>query len=254
MKKCIVKKQFDKQAENFSNWSVTRNVEYLKGCFDFWEIGPQDKVLDVACGTGEFSLYCADKVAGIYGIDLAQKTIELARKQAVTQGLNNASFESADIEELSLDQKDFSIVVNRSAFHHFVDYDKIFQNMAKHSAANGFIGIQDIIAQENADADEFFEEFEKAVDKSHNKTLPREFFIELYQRNGVKLIKTTEIDLELNVSEYIAHAVRDAKSEKYIKQLIHYGTSDEIISKYFANNDNELFFKRKVMLLLGKVQ
>lgn len=254
MNKSIVKEQFDKQADKFSNWSVTKNQEYLKGCFDFWEIEPTYKVLDVACGTGEFSLYCADKVAAVCGIDLAHKTIELARHQAHANELINVNFESADVEELSLDQKDFSIVVNRSAFHHFVDYEKIFQSMGKHTTANGYIGIQDIISQEDPNVDEFFEKFEKAVDKSHNKTLSKEFFTELYRRNDVNIIKAEEVAIELNVNEYISHAVRDLKSEQEIQQLIDYATSNKSISSYFVKNGEDLFFKRNVFLILGQVK
>ena len=57
----IVKKQFDKQALNFSNWSVTKNIEYQKAYFDFCEISEQDNLLDFACGTGEFAIFAAPK-------------------------------------------------------------------------------------------------------------------------------------------------------------------------------------------------
>jgi len=55
----IVKRQFDKQAQNFSNWSVTKNIEYQKAYFDFCEISSQDTLLDFACGTGEYAVYAA---------------------------------------------------------------------------------------------------------------------------------------------------------------------------------------------------
>jgi ubiquinone/menaquinone biosynthesis C-methylase UbiE len=54
----IVKRQFDKQAENFSNWSVTKNIEYQRAYFGFCEISPQDTLLDLACGTGEYAIFC----------------------------------------------------------------------------------------------------------------------------------------------------------------------------------------------------
>jgi len=48
----IVKRQFDKQAQNFSNWSVTKNIEYQKAYFDFCELSSQDTLLDSACSNG----------------------------------------------------------------------------------------------------------------------------------------------------------------------------------------------------------
>jgi len=55
----IVKRQFDKQAQNFSNWSVTKNIEYQKAYFDFCEISSHDTLLDFACGTGEYAVLCS---------------------------------------------------------------------------------------------------------------------------------------------------------------------------------------------------
>jgi len=52
----IVKRQFDKQAQNFSNWSVTKNEAYMQAYFEFIDLQKKDELLDVACGTGEFSV------------------------------------------------------------------------------------------------------------------------------------------------------------------------------------------------------
>ena len=78
----IVKRQFDKQAQNFSNWSVTKNIEYQKAYFDFCQISSQDTLLDLACGTGEYAIFAAPNVKYVCGVDISKGMIELAQKQA----------------------------------------------------------------------------------------------------------------------------------------------------------------------------
>jgi ubiquinone/menaquinone biosynthesis C-methylase UbiE len=58
----IVKRRFDLQAQSISNWSVTNNEEYIQEYFDFIGFEEEDELLDVACGTGEFSVFCARRL------------------------------------------------------------------------------------------------------------------------------------------------------------------------------------------------
>jgi len=66
----IVKRHFDIQARNFSNWSVTKNEEYMQAYFEFIDLRKVDELLDVACGTGEFLVFCARSIKRVHGIDI----------------------------------------------------------------------------------------------------------------------------------------------------------------------------------------
>ena len=72
----IVRRQFDIQAQNFSNWSVTRNEAYMQAYFEFIDLQKDDELLDVACGTGEFSVFCARRIRRVHGIDISAGMIE----------------------------------------------------------------------------------------------------------------------------------------------------------------------------------
>lgn len=248
----IVKRQFDKQAQNFSNWSVTKNIEYQKAYFDFCEISSQDTLLDFACGTGEYAIFAAPKVKYVHGVDISKGMIEIAQKQANKENLNNISFLCHPVEQTPFKDESFSIVICRSAFHHFEEYDKIFDVMTRCCQNGGRISIQDIVAYSDERIDSFFEEFERAVDVSHHKTLTKEYIKSLYDQRNIKIKNTFEIELELHVQEYLGHAQQSAESKRKISKLLEIGLNDPDLSKYFIIKGRDLFFKREVFLILGE--
>ncbi len=140
----------------------------------------------------------------------------------------------------------------RSAFHHFHEYDGIFDEMVRFCRRGGRISIQDIIAFPDRKIDEFFEKFEKLVDVSHHQTMNREFIENLYQRRKLKIRNRFEIEIELNFREYLGHATQTKENQERIVHLIENGIKDPDISKYFIDKEGILFFKRNVFLILGE--
>ena len=78
----MVKVQFNRQAQNFSDWSVTQNPRILQYLFDFSKMVQEDNLLDVACGTGAFSIFSGMRIKSVYGVDVSDGMIEIAKKQA----------------------------------------------------------------------------------------------------------------------------------------------------------------------------
>ena len=248
----IVKRQFDRQAQNFSNWSVTKNIEYQKAYFDFCEISSQDTLLDCACGTGEYAIFAAPKMKYVDGVDISKGMIEIAQKQADKENVNNISFLCHPVEQTPFEDESFTIVICRSAFHHFEEYDEIFNEMTRCCQNDGRISIQDIVAYSDERVDSFFEEFEKAVDVSHHKTLTKEYIKSLFDQRHIKKKNTFEIEIELHVQEYLGHAQQSAENKRRISKLLEIGLNDPALSKYFIIRGRDLFFKREVFLTLGE--
>lgn len=250
--KLILKRQFDMQAQNFSNWSVTRNEEYMQAYFEFIGFLKEDELLDVACGTGEFSVFCARRIKGVHGIDISEGMIELAQKQARASGLTNITFECHDVEHIPCADNSFSVVQCRSAFHHMENYPRVFKEMLRCCKHDGRLAVQDIMAYEDPKVNSFFEALEKEVDVSHNATLHRQEFIDLFDRNQVEVIRSFTVDVELNFREYLSHAFQSESSLERIRDLLEKGLRDRDISHFlYMNEDKELVLKRAVFLILG---
>jgi SAM-dependent methyltransferase len=75
------------------------------------DIKPGDKVLDIACGTGNLSIPAAKRGALITGIDFVPDLIRQARERAVKEGLN-ARFDVGDAEALPYEDNEFDAVVS----------------------------------------------------------------------------------------------------------------------------------------------
>jgi SAM-dependent methyltransferase len=54
--------------------------QFLDSLLDYLQLPPRAFVLDVACGTGRYSLFLANKKFNVTGIDLSWKNIQLASK------------------------------------------------------------------------------------------------------------------------------------------------------------------------------
>jgi ubiquinone/menaquinone biosynthesis C-methylase UbiE len=248
----IVKTQFDKQAQNFNSWSVTKNKEYQVAYFDFCEISALDTLLDFACGTGDYAIAAAPRVKYVHGVDISKGMIEIAKKQAEQANVKNINFICNAVESTPFEEGSFSIIICRSAFHHFNDYTRIFDEMLRCCQAGGRISIQDIVAYPDEKVDNFFEEFERAVDISHNKTLSKEFIKTLYTQRNINIKKSFEIEVDLNLQDYLGHARQSEESKSKISKLLEKGLNDPDISKYFFVKDQNMFFKREVLGILGE--
>lgn len=73
-------------------------------------IKPGDRVLDVACGTGNTAIPAARAGAKVTGADIATNLLEQARERAASEGLE-IQFDEGDAEKLPYDDASFDVVV-----------------------------------------------------------------------------------------------------------------------------------------------
>ncbi len=78
-------------------------------------LGPQDEVLDIGCGSGQYSIMLAERVADVQGVDISPRMIEFARQNAVDARCPNAHFAVQDWENVRLNsqgwEKRFKLVL-----------------------------------------------------------------------------------------------------------------------------------------------
>ena len=114
------------------DWTVLTEIELfrnlVKGC---------DKVLDIGCGTGHPSLYVAEDVGSIIGIDKSERMIEIAKNRLVKSGSNNIVFEVGDAESLKFSDKSFDAIILCGSLATFSDKKKSLQEIKRVLKNNG---------------------------------------------------------------------------------------------------------------------
>src|SRR5262245_11749277 len=89
----------------FSRFMESSAVEFL----DRLPLRDGDRLLDVACGSGQLGLLAARKGARVVGVDIATNWIDAARGRAASEGLA-ARFDYGDAEDLPYADASFDIV------------------------------------------------------------------------------------------------------------------------------------------------
>ncbi|MEQ8663206.1 MAG: class I SAM-dependent methyltransferase [Gammaproteobacteria bacterium] len=89
-------------------------------------IGPDDAVLDVACGAGGWLAACAARGAAVAGIDLSARAIECCRRT-----LPAGEFHVGPAEALPFAAERFSVVTCLGSLEHFLDPDAALAAMRR---------------------------------------------------------------------------------------------------------------------------
>lgn len=114
-----VNQQYDKMA----SWYDRRWQNYidktLTFCLQRSQISEDERVLDVACGTGELAklILQQNSSQSITGIDLSTKMLQVAKQKC--RAYPNVEFQQATANKLPFLAASFDIVFCASAFHYF---------------------------------------------------------------------------------------------------------------------------------------
>lgn len=74
-------------------------------------VGPAQRLLDIACGSGNTALAAARRGASVVGIDIVDALIERARARANSEGFE-IDFRTGNAEELPFDDEKFDVVLS----------------------------------------------------------------------------------------------------------------------------------------------
>ena len=113
----------NQQYDNMASWYDRRWQSYINKtlaiCWQWSQISEADKVLDVACGTGELAKLILEHnpTQQISGIDLSANMLQQAREKC--QAYSKVEFQQATANKLPFDNESFDLVFCVSAFHYF---------------------------------------------------------------------------------------------------------------------------------------
>jgi SAM-dependent methyltransferase len=167
----LILDQFTRQATLFSTAAPITNADALRMIVEAARPGPDDTVLDVACGGGIVVCAFAPHVHRATGIDVTPAMLDEAQRLAVEKGLANVEWQLGDVNSLPFEDGSFTIVVTRFSVHHFPDPAAVLREMARVCAPGGRLVVIDMYASQDPAKAAEFNRLERLRDPSHVRSL-----------------------------------------------------------------------------------
>ena len=101
-----------------------------------------ERVLDVACGTGNTSLAARARGAAVTGVDLTPELLAFAQQRAAEEGFGDIAWKAGDAEALPFPDQSFDVVVSSCGLMFAPDPPKVAAEVARVTKRGGRIAIQ----------------------------------------------------------------------------------------------------------------
>ena len=105
-------------------------------------IRADERVLDVACGTGNTALAARARGAGVTGLDLTPELLAVARERESAEGLSGIEWCEGDAENMPFGDETFDVVVSSCGLMFAPDQQRAADEVARVTRSGGRIAVQ----------------------------------------------------------------------------------------------------------------
>lgn len=132
---------FDKEAKIYDEWYKSKLGNFVdeaetRCVFDLFKAKKGMKVLDVGCGTGNFSIKLAKMGCEVAGIDVSEEMLKVAEAKAREEGLN-IKFYKMDVHQMEFEDNTFDGVLSVTAFEFLKEPEKAIEEIFRVLKPNG---------------------------------------------------------------------------------------------------------------------
>lgn len=103
-------------------------------------VGRGDRVLDLACGTGDFAVIAAGRGAEVVGLDFARRMLELALRR----GVPGAAWVQGDALRLPFRDGSFDVALSGFALRNFAAIPPVLAELARVLRPGGRLGLLEV--------------------------------------------------------------------------------------------------------------
>lgn len=147
---------------------ILDNLEDIEEAMGLLQPNDSDLMLDLACGTGETTIFFAPHVKSVIAADGNMEALKKAQMVISEQKeLLNVAYREADVEDLPFPAGAFSLICRRGNFHHFTDLERALREFFRVLRWNGRLCLIDTLRPEDPEAETFIENLHKLRDPAY---------------------------------------------------------------------------------------
>lgn len=241
--------QFTRQAVSFASAAPIRNEEALVLIVKAAGAGPQDTVLDVACGPGLLVCAFAQAAQHATGIDLTPAMLEQARQLQQERGLNNVSWRQGDVTSLPWPDGQFSIVSSRFVFHHLEEPLAVLKEMKRVCRPGGRVVVADMAPPpEKAAA---LNAAERLRDPSHVRAMPEDELVRMFAEAGLERPRLSYYRLESHLEELLSRSFPNEGDADRLRKIFAESIADDALGLNTRWEDGKIYYGFPVAVLVG---
>jgi SAM-dependent methyltransferase len=249
----LIRDQFTRQAVPFSTAAPIADQSTLAMLVAAADPGPDDTVLDVACGGGIVVCAFAPHVRHATGIDMTPAMLDRARRLAAETGITNASWREGNVAHLPWPDASFTIVVTRFAMHHFPEPRAVFAEMLRVCARGGRVVVADTYAASDPAKAAAFNRLELLRDPSHRRCLALAELQDLFRESGLGEPPASFYELRDSVENLLARSFPHPGDDKRILDLFEASIADDRLGiPVFRDEDGRLRYAYPVAILAAR--
>ena len=223
----LILDQFTRQAVPFSAAKTIADQQALQLLIEFSNAGPQDTLLDVACGGGNVVCAFAPAVQHATGIDVTPAMLARAQAMAKEKGLVNVSWNLGQATALPYPDASFSRIVTRFSFHHFIDPLAVLKEMVRVCTPGGRVLVADMHTSTNSVKAGEFNRMERLRDPSHVRALPVAELKALFPAAGLPEANVTFYELRDELENLLGRSFPNPGDADRIREIFRESALDD---------------------------
>jgi ubiquinone/menaquinone biosynthesis C-methylase UbiE len=249
----LILDQFTRQAQPFNTAASIADEAALRLLIEAARPGPDDTLLDVACGGGLVVCAFAPHIRHATGIDLTPAMLDRARALAAEKHLANVTWQQGDVGSLPYGDGRFDIVVTRFSVHHFVDSGAVLREMVRVCAPGGRVVLVDMYASADPVKAAAFNRLEKLRDPSHVRALPLEELTGLFVECGLPRPQTSFYELRDEVHRLLARSFPNPGDERTILETFAASAADDRLGIPIRREGDQIHYAYPVAIMVAQV-
>jgi SAM-dependent methyltransferase len=246
----LILDQFTRQAVPFAEMPAHSNEEANQLLLARAQVGPEDTVLDVACGPGLIACALAGVARHVTGLDLTPAMIEQAQARQRARGLTNLTWVVGDAVPLPFPAAAFSVVVTRFSFHHFLEPRAVLAEMVRVCKSGGRLAVIDVFTSSPEQA-EAYNQVEKLRDPSHVRALSVEELTGMCHDAGLRDLKTAFFKMEMALETLLAASFPKSGDADRIRQTFAGDLGVNRLGLGVTNKNGAIHFAFPIVIIAG---